>query len=283
MQIRRLFAIAGLTILGGACADHSSPLGLAAGLTPSPIISGDPDGNAHPYVGLLVFDDDEGPAWRCTGSLLSPTVVLTAGHCTDGAVAARIWMSEVVQGNPQYPLSGTSSYDGTPHTFPGFCFVTCANGLGILKWLDGDVGIVVLSEPVPTSVVSTHAQLPSAGIASTLPNGSPIVQVGYGHQFKLVGGGQPVTGGPLVRRSTTSTLISGKFYNSDKLLRLSSTSALDRGAACSGDSGGPNLVGNGRAIIAVISYGTNGNCVGSEYSMRIDRSEILSWIQSFLD
>ncbi|MCJ7668532.1 MAG: serine protease, partial [Anaerolineae bacterium] len=40
------------------------------------ITNGEPDAGRHPYVGLLVFDDAPGhPAWRCSGSLLSPTVV----------------------------------------------------------------------------------------------------------------------------------------------------------------------------------------------------------------
>ena len=43
---------------------------------------GQPDGNGHPYVGLLVFDEGGSPAWRCSGTLLSPIVMLTAGHCT---------------------------------------------------------------------------------------------------------------------------------------------------------------------------------------------------------
>jgi hypothetical protein len=41
-------------------------------------------------------------------------VVLTAGHCTDGAVAARVWFDEDVQSNSEYPFSGATSYDGAP-------------------------------------------------------------------------------------------------------------------------------------------------------------------------
>ena len=53
---------------------------LATAGVASAITNGQPDGNRHPYVGLIVFDDAEGPAWRCSGSLLPPEVVLTAGH-----------------------------------------------------------------------------------------------------------------------------------------------------------------------------------------------------------
>jgi hypothetical protein len=77
------------------------------------IINGSPDGNNHPYVCLIVFDDANGPAWRCTGSLIAPNVVLTARHCSEGVVAARIWITPSVQGNPDYPNSGDTSYDAS--------------------------------------------------------------------------------------------------------------------------------------------------------------------------
>lgn len=280
MSARRIIAAAA-SLLGLACADQPSPVAPLGNTEPVPIISGQPDQGAHPYVGLLVFDDANGPAWRCTGALLSSTVVLTAGHCTDGAVAARIWMDEVVQGNAQYPFGGTSSYEGTPNTYPGFC-VACRS-FSILRWLEGDVGIVVLSEPVPASVVASYVQLPPVGLASTLPNKSLIRHAGYGDQFRLVGGGPPVTAGVLRRLTTVSSLISGKFDNSEHLIRLSSNPAHGKGGTCFGDSGGPNLVGSSHVTIAVTSFGTNGNCTGSDYATRIDVTNVLNWIQGFLN
>src|SRR3990170_8633025 len=146
------------------------------------ITNGQPDGTAHPYVGLAVFDVDDGeggttPSHRCSASLLSPTLVLTAGHCTDGTDAARVWFDEVVQGNPEYPFSGRTSYDGVPYTNPGFC-IGCGDGLP--GFALRDVGVVILTERVPRSVVAEFAQLPTAGLVDTLANKTPVDLVGYG-------------------------------------------------------------------------------------------------------
>ena len=44
----------------------------------------------HPFVGLVAFYDANGDfVHRCTGELLAPTVVLTAGHCTDNGARRR--------------------------------------------------------------------------------------------------------------------------------------------------------------------------------------------------
>lgn len=250
----------------------------------SAITNGQPDGNAHPYVGLVVFDvvNDEGqqvPSHRCSGSLLTPTVLLTAGHCTDGTVAARVWFDEVVQGNPEYPFSGATSYDGTPSTNPDFC-IGC--GKGLPGFALRDVGIVVLSEPVPTSAVSEYAELPDAGLVDTLPNKTAVTLVGYGVQTQLHGGGPPVWTGPRVRLQAPSELVSGNFTHSDEFVKIALNPGGGSGGTCFGDSGGPDLLGSSSTVLSVNSYVTNSNCTGVGYSSRVDIPEVLEWIESFM-
>jgi len=252
------------------------------------ITNGQRDGNNHPYVGLVVFDiDHDGdpltppvPAWRCTGILLSPTVVLTAGHGTDGAVAARVWFDEVVQGNPEYPYSGATSYDGIPYTNPDFC-IGCGNGVPGFDYRD--VGIVVLTEPVPTSVVSEYGQLPTAGQVDTLAVMTDMDLVGYGVQTMHRGGGQPYWTGLRNRYYAPSKLLSGNFAWSNEFIRCTANIGQGKGGTAFGDSGGPVLLHGTRTILAVNSYVTNYNCAGVTYHSRIDIPEVLDWINGFLE
>lgn len=251
----------------------------ALGGTPAgAVTNGEPDNGRHPYVGLAVFDVGGAPSHRCSASLLSRTVVLTAGHCTDGANAARVWFAENVQTNPEYPFSGATSYDGVPHTNPGFC-IGCGGGLP--GFATRDVGVIKLTEPVPTSVVSSYARLPSAGAVDALPNKAPVDLVGYGVSVKTQGGGPPVWGGPRVRLFAPSELVSGNFTHSDEFIRLTANASQGTGGTCFGDSGGPDLKAGTRTVLAVNSYVTNSNCEGVTYSQRVDIPAVLSWIRGF--
>jgi hypothetical protein len=256
-----------------------STFGLASAIT-----NGTPDGDAHPYVGLAVFDVLDGngnqvPSHRCSASLLTDTVVLTAGHCTDGTVAARVWFDEIVQGNPEYPFSGATSYDGIAYTFPGFCI---GFGGGLPGFAMGDVGIIVLSEPVPAEVVAEYATLPAEGQVDTLANKTQIDFVGYGVQEQLVGNGPPIWAGLRVRLFAPSELVSGEFVHSDTFMRLALNPGGGSGGTCFGDSGGPDLLAGTSTVLAVNSYVTNSNCTGVGYSARVDTPEVLEWINSFL-
>lgn len=48
------------------------------------ITFGQPDGNRHPNVGALVGTFQSGTFPYCSGTLISPTVFLTAAHCNIG-------------------------------------------------------------------------------------------------------------------------------------------------------------------------------------------------------
>jgi secreted trypsin-like serine protease len=257
----------------------------------SAITNGVPDGDNHPYVGLLVFDVAPGtPGWRCSGALIAPNVVLTAGHCTDGAVAARFWADKDVTYDhfpfPLYPYGGpgSGSVEGTAYTNPNYQIGNpYGGGNGLPAFSYRDVGIVVLDEPITDK---GFAALPSAGQVDTLKNKTPIDDVGYGVQEQVMAyPGQPPRArwtGPRIRMYAPSELVSGNFVHSAEYMRLAMNPGGGSGGTCFGDSGGPNLLGGTNTVLAVNSYVTNVNCSGVGYSARVDVPETLAWIYTFM-
>ena len=70
----------------------------------------------HPFVGLAVFYDADGEFMgRCSGSLITPTVFLTAGHCVDGATSARVYFQQDAGANydPETQLDPVTGYPDT--------------------------------------------------------------------------------------------------------------------------------------------------------------------------
>jgi hypothetical protein len=232
------------------------------------ITNGLPDGNEHPYVGLVVFENyTYGTAWRCSGSLLSPTTFLTAGHCTDGADAARVWFDEEVD------YSGGTSYEGVPYTHPDF---EMGRAPGLPGFDYRDVGVVVFDEEVQISV---YAELPDEDLVDRLENKASIGVVGYGVQE--LNRGIPPHGwyAPKVRLQASSEVVSGKFVHSDEFIKIALNPGGGSGGTCFGDSGGPDLLGDTDTVLAVNSYVTNSNCAGVGYSSRVDIPEVLAWIK----
>jgi len=260
------------------------------------VTNGVPDDDNHPYVGLLVFDSAPGqPGWRCSGTLIAPTVVLTAGHCTDGAVAARVWFgADVTSASVPYPLypfggPGSGAVEGTPYTNPNYRSAEnpYGGGNGLPAFSYRDVGVVVLDEPV---FMAQYGALPAAGLVDTLKNKTPIDFVGYGVQYQAQIPGNQLPQpppyyrwtGPRIRMYAPSNLVSGNFVNAAEFMRLALNPGGGSGGTCYGDSGGPDLLGGTDIVLAVNSYVTSVNCSGVGYSGRVDIPEILEWIYSFL-
>ncbi len=250
---------------------------LAAGGVAGAVINGEPDTgeDAHPYVGALVTDfaeeDDTEPVLLpvCTGTLISPIIFLTAGHCT----------GNIIDNDLPTFVSFDQSFDqnseliaGTPYTHPEFC-LECAPGLkGFARF---DVGIVVLDGPVE---MSTYGRLPEAGLADDLPKGQRLTVVGYGASGFDVGGGPPQEIRPDVRNRATVRLINTNSVVSNMFLKTSGASRGRGGEGpFSGDAWAPLFLPDEMTVVAVAAFG-HASCTGPGYYQRVDLPLVLSWI-----
>lgn len=235
------------------------------------VIWGELDGDQHPYVGLVVFDVDGVPSHRCSGTLIAPKVVLTAGHCTFGTDAARIWFDSDLTANPEYPFSGRTSTEGTPFAHPDYDdFATFPN--------TSDVGIVILDKPVRDV---GYGALPEIGGVTTLYDENspkPLMNiVGYGLQSVV-----PDLQAERVRYEGNPQIVELNSANTGGWnIHLGSNNGKGQGqgGACFGDSGGPALLSEDSNVVGGVgSFVLNLNCVGAGYYYRVDTAHAQGWI-----
>lgn len=238
------------------------------------ITNGQPDGDGHPYVGLVAWSAGGGYYWVCSGAAITPEIFVTAAHCFEG------WAGEEVRVSfdefAWFPAQ--DYYTGTPHQHPDFC-IGCAPGLPGFD--THDIAVVVLDEAAD---LSEYANLPPKGFVDTLPMNAPVSLVGYGVQWDT-GGGPPIPEGFGTRYFAPTELVASKHKHSDEYIKLRANPSKGSGGTCFGDSGGPDVY-EGESlgqdiILAVNSYVTNGNCAGVTYSNRIDTAYALDFINSF--
>jgi hypothetical protein len=247
---------------------------LAASGVAGAILNGQPDGNRHPYVGALVADFDGQKVAICSGTLISPTVFITAGHCTDFLQDEGV--PTYVSFDPTFDQSSTL-VSGTPHTHPLY---RQTPGNGLPEFDAYDVGVVVLDEPV---TMDTYGELPPAGLVETLRRGQQLSAVGYGANDYQVGGGPPSPVYFDIRYRANVKLVSINNRVSDMFLKLSGASAGQGGeGTCFGDSGGPIFLPDQTTIVGNNSFVTNGRCAGVTYAQRMDLPKVLNWVRGFL-
>jgi secreted trypsin-like serine protease len=253
------------------------------------VTDGQPDGEGHPFVGLMIAYDENGDAlWRCSGTLLSSTVFLTAGHCTESpAVSATVWFDADVQALPTcfegtigdacYPYGGGDSYyASTIATHPDFYTA---------PFFVHDVGVVVLDTP---AVKSKYGVLPAENQLDELKTkrgqqGVTFTAVGYGLQQSFPDASYWKTHNVKVRMVAYPKLnqINVPGFTGDYSMLLSNNA--NTGGTCFGDSGGPNFLGDTNIVAGVTSFGINGNCAGTGGVFRMDRENVLDFVNSFLD
>jgi hypothetical protein len=245
---------------------------LLAGGVAQAIINGQPDRGpkAHPYVGAYVtmFEGKLRPV--CSGTLISPRVFLTAGHCTEAEIAKD--RPAYVSFDPTYKPGASKLIKGTPYLHPKYCNAAkeCPRY---------DAGVVVLNEPVR---MATYGALPEVGLVDTLKEGQRLTPVGYG-----VTGDQTL---PDDRYSATVRLLNTKDPAVGEMFVKTTGVSLIKGkgeAPCYGDSGGPLFVADQQTIVGVVSHGGNiagyaRVCRGPVYYQRVDLPRVLKWVRSFL-
>lgn len=232
------------------------------------VVGGSYDGDAHPYVGVIVWPEPNGHFELCSGSLVSSTVMVTAAHCAPpGAQVLVSFDPDAIDTPLGDPSAGWLT--GTFHPDPAWC-PGC--GRGLPGFDTNDLAVVTLDQPV---ALDRYAQLPSQGYDDSLPTNQRVDIVGFGLQQAQTGPHAPQDFG--VRMVATSKIVPGDGSTGDEYLKVSSS----KGAICQGDSGGPNLQSGTDTILATSTFGPNTTCQAVAYSERLDTAHALAFVAGF--
>ena len=269
-----IFAIAIVAIIGSV-----APAGAVTG--------GQPDGDAHPQVGLILAPAPEGGSYICSGSLIAPDVVLTAGHCT--FLFSALGIKEISVSFDSVITADSTFYESRKwYTHPDYVDD---------DWpFTVDVGVIILRDNLDLPL----AYLPEPYLLnSVIPedgaSDQQFVDVGYGQTGVETGGGPPQANFPLERRQSTQTYHPGGNEQlgvihglTDLMLMLKANPSSRHGSGCGGDSGGPIFLGDTATVVAIHTggyrLGFDAQLCGrlSSLNHRIDTPIVLDWLYGFL-
>jgi hypothetical protein len=236
------------------------------------IVNGTLDGTTHPEVGALIaeFLAAGQKDVLCSGTLIAPTVFLTAGHCTSFLAAngiTDVWVTFDSTFTASSPL-----IHGSYVTHPDFGF----SGAG--GFSDPHDQAVVLLDASPAGI--TPARLPTANMLDRVSlTGQTFTAVGYG----TVRTGK--TGGPnafffdSTRRNATQSFLSIL----PAWLNLSMNPSTGSGGTCFGDSGGPHFLG-GLTSNLQVSLTVTGDavCRATDKTYRLDTPAARAFLGQFV-
>ena len=266
---------------------------LAANSVPAlGVTDGKLDGNDHPAVVLLLMEVGGQPAFRCSGTLLSATVLLTAGHCTNAFPGSpytgmRVFTESDVQAGigttNNYPFAGPNSVEAV--SWAAHPLYQTA------PFAVHDVGVVILKAPGVVLPAGQYGVLPSVNQFDSLKTQRgqqdvTFTAVGYGLQESFPDPAMFLATNSRTRYAAYPKLlqINVPGFTGDFSMLLSNNHHT--GGTCFGDSGGPNFYGSRatetKIVAGVTSFGINGNCAGTGGVFRMDRQDVLDFVRSYL-
>jgi trypsin len=265
-----------LAIVAAACADTTTLPTSPRPAAPQFIIGGTPTGaGSFGNVGAVLTDfNGDGriqpfDEWYCSGSLISPTVFLTAAHCLQFLPAGTqvyVSFSPDLGAKRVSLIAGTSfHYDplyGGPQSNPH------------------DIGVIILAARDTKGI--TPLELPPAGYLDALNadgglKGQFFLNVGYG-------GDATRTGPPTFTYDGVRKVSKSLFQNLEPswLLLNMNVSKTGEGGDCYGDSGSPKFIdGNTTMALAIVITG-DAVCRATDKDYRLDTPSAREFLGQFV-
>ncbi len=219
----------------------------------------------------------------CSGTLVSPTVFLTASHCTfffEAELTPLGYTAFVSFDNP-IPFGDLT----TPSTRLAPVIQVVTNpGFNQSQSDPGDTAVLILDARDTLGI--TPARLPPAGLLDELSvqNGlkkAVFTPVGYGLQNRVVGAGQPF----FQDRNPVPRMYAFSSFNAlnNGYLRLSQNPSTGDGGTCFGDSGGPNFfVYNGARLLVSITITGDAVCRATNVTYRLDTASARDFLAPYV-